>query len=393
MLVVLFVAAVVAVAVLAIVSSGSTLAPPAGSGALQLYCLESPQPQQPEHPSPEMEPVETQPQEFQPVVRKPNVPPYPWKLPEWSIRLMEVLERPVSAYFEETPIDEALHFVQDMTGANIAIDSKVHVEDLCVTISVKRIKVRYLLALVLSADRDLAYELRPQGIYVTTREYVRRCEAQEILKSIERAREALAECRQGQGCLDAPSAAVPHEFDWSGKSVAEALKQIKRVYSINYKYQGVDEWDLQLGAPRGRWKGNAAEALRRLLGHVQLAYEVCGTGSEGFIRITTPAWLSRVREARKIRKTAFRDFGSTPIGSKVEDKKLHKLIQHLDDLTNVRVIPDRATWDTGIRVSLPGENSTIKELLDYLRKKHGIKYWFELDCDTGRETLFLLKSP
>ncbi len=336
------------------------------------------------------EPVAIRPAEL---VAKKQVPPYPHQLPNWRIKLREALEKPIDVCFSDTPFETAIAEVAGKTGIRIDIDLAIDVEDYRVSLRLREIAAKNCLALVCAVDENLAYNLRPEGIYITFDKNVKDCETEEILWAIEYARGAVAGDKERRKYLRKRrkelQATQWRDFDWYNKSIRHVIREMKAAWKLEIVIDPRVDDDLLDGeAPQASFCANAVEALRWL--EVRSLSWCHKDGDVIFVSYLED--INEWKEWHELRAAAFEEFAANRIPGQIRDVPLHGLISAVRDATVTQVYADRQSWETGIKITLPGENPKVKELLDYLDKNHAVKHWFKLDCDTGRETLYLLKS-
>jgi hypothetical protein len=84
----------------------------------------------------------------------------------------------ISVNFDQTPLDEAINFIRDVTGLNVAISSaaqeRLDAEHPKVTLRLRDISVRNAIYHVLGADEQLVCEVRPDMLVVNSKDTVKK---------------------------------------------------------------------------------------------------------------------------------------------------------------------------------------------------------------------------
>lgn len=386
-LIVFLVISLTITAVVVVISAGRDIPTIDQYRILKPYTIEPPQSDEMDFLPPQIQKKTFTEDEQQEVANKEPIPEYPYKLHEWQAKLYEAFEARITVRFVDRPFEDAIRDVAQKLGVRIIIDPSIRTEDLTVSLRLREVRGKNTLLLVLSAGPDLSYELTSNGILVKLDEDVSRSETEKILSRIESARWSVAEEKPGQKLVEKLRATQPHGFRWYDKTTGQALKEIGDVYGLTLRYYSGELAHYQ-EAPQVSWEGNAPEALKYVLENAGLAYRCY----KDHVGIYAAKEFTETFGEEEERSKASERFLMKRFWGKTENVPLHKLIDRLQRQTGVRTYPDMATWEAGVRVTLPGENPTVKQLLDYLQKKHCIKHWFELDSETGAQSLFLLKS-
>jgi hypothetical protein len=324
--------------------------------------------------------------------RKEPIPEYPFQHPDWYLKLKSALMKQIDIDFSETPFEDAVAEVARKTRVRIEIDKAVDEKDYTLSLRLRGIKALNALALVLAVDENLDFELAPDGVCVKFGKDIEQHENARILMAIESAREDVYLLERRDNNLQSLQSTEPHLFNWFDKTTDDAIWEIRITYRISYSYSD-DAFKAAINseAPQVRWKGNAADALKWVLKNAELTYRYYNNNPPELEIFTQEEQRTKEKEEEE-RLEAFEQFAFTILSGVVKNEPLHKLIEMLGEQTGVCIYPDKATWEAGVRVTIPGENPTVKQLLDYLREKHSVKHWFELDSETNQETLYLLES-
>ncbi len=319
------------------------------------------------------------------------VPDYPYQLPEWHVKMKRLLDRRVSLDFSTAPFETVIRELERKIGVRIIISPGIDVDvyERPITIRLENMMARNVLSLLVAQLGDLAYELEPDRICIKSEKDVSSSgpsKAEAVLAEIDQARKVLGYEEQRQEFLKKLPATEPREFDWYGRNCLQAVEEIKTAWSLPLVCASSAMESLkQSDAPQMRWSGNAIEALERVLENANLSYKVTKGSS---IRVCTVEESRAEQESRD----ALERFTSIVLSGKIENEPFHKLIARMQQDTRVSIYPDRASWEAGVVVTVPGENPTAGQVLDCLLKEHKIMHWYEVDGKTGEEKLFLLKS-
>ena len=80
----------------------------------------------------------------------------------------------VTIHFDDTPFEEALDFLRDITGLNIVcspiVRQAIEDEDLRVNLRLRDIKLKNALALMLEVNKEFTYGVKHDVLYIGTRE-------------------------------------------------------------------------------------------------------------------------------------------------------------------------------------------------------------------------------
>jgi hypothetical protein len=324
-------------------------------------------------------------------------PGYPYLLPGWRGRLRKALDKKIDVNFDKTPFDEALSYVAECIGIRIVVDWADDKESYLVTIKLRQIRAQNVLNLISVGDENqhLSFEIKPDAIHV--RKYSCgdgscpdwQSDTEKVLEAIEQARLAIACQKEYDRLHRAFVSTRPREFDWKGRTVGEAVREIGDAYDLNVVMDPRLDDDLVLRkAPQVSFAGNAPYALETLAAGLGLVYRFC---TDGVLITEKDSFLDCSDKERKWEET-FEEFTETSLLWAARSTPLNDLLEKVKLETGVNIYPDRATWEADIRVELTGENLTIKDLFDCLYIVHGVEYLFNLDFETGQGTLFLLKS-
>jgi hypothetical protein len=121
----------------------------------------------------------------------------------WEIEIRQKLKKPLTAQFDNTPLQDVLQFIQDATDVNIVFDrSAARNADEPVTLQVNKMTAKSALEWVMKLV-DLDYALMNEAVFVSSRERFKKMAPEELriydFEDFLRFRRALSAGAAGQG--------------------------------------------------------------------------------------------------------------------------------------------------------------------------------------------------
>ncbi len=368
-----FVAALTGISAVAVINAGYVI--PGTAPVIEvIHFVEEPRMERPE-PQPQEEPEGIS---LLCMSQEGSRPPYPYTMPGWYLEMEKILERRMTANFDETPASEALRFVSDLIGINIIVSPEVDTES-TVTLRVRQIKAKNLLSLILECMDDLSYTLKPEGVYIS---YDLEPSARErINRAIREAYFELRKEHKYRQFLEILNSPQEHEFDWTGKSSREALLQVCKTWGLPLNHSCCRSCSLNLEAPRGRWNGNAAAAMERALDNVDFSYVF--DADLNCIDIVRSEQARTRRYWDSIGRTAFNRFKSKALGFSPAGMKLNDMVKEIENRAGILVIPDRRSWEKDITINLTATNPTLGDLIEHLEREYRIVAWYSMNFEVN----------
>ncbi len=322
-----------------------------------------------------------------------SVPEYPYKLPQWRVELLKAIFKPVSIECFDVPFENAVDELANKLGVKIEIDSLVLGKKLKAYLKNDKSNglnvLHWLMAM--DPDEEIGFKLQKGRIFITLGSNEKWSKSDIVFFRIDTARQNIWLREQEQKYLCQLRQTPVHRFDWVEKTVSQALDEIRAAYNLKIDDSYITHWsELQDKAPRVSWKVTAFEALETLLENTPFNCAVVAYEKSLSVRLWQKYEGDETMEQHYQRKCE--RFNYIKIEGGIEGEPFHKLIKRLEQPLGVVIQTDESTWKASIKVSFPNENPTAKELLDYLQEKHGIEHWFEMNRETGKQTLFLLKT-